>query len=314
LKFIDGNKLTLEKYLQVLTTKLSVILAPNNHFPTDEMLNEFLLTIKQRSDIEIKEILRAFFIKNCTFNIDLIYKDTYKNIDWAQEQKLEEHYKKFTETQYFKRLMAHQKETDTVWEGITWILDLLPHFPNEALRGLHAYFLANCQFVPDSYYNAFGDWTSIIRAKYIDVEIPQEIFLNLQPKEFEYIVAELYEEMGYETKLTNSSYDGGIDVIAEKKKTGKKEKLLIQCKRYRNKIGVDEARKLLGVISDKKATKGTLVTCSNFTREAKKFSDANPRIELINMKELTQLLNLHLSPLWTVKTDRYIMNQKQKLL
>jgi restriction system protein len=209
--------------------------------------------------------------------------------------------------------MAHEKDTDTVQEGNTWVIDLLPHFPNEALRGLDAYFLANCQFLPDSYLTAFGDWTSIIRAKYIDAEVPQDIFMNLQPKEFELIVAELYQEMGYETKLTKSSYDGGVDIIAEKKKTGKKEILYIQCKRYTNNVGVRPVRELLGVISDSKATKAAMITCSDFSREAKKFASSNPRIELINMKELTKLLNLHLGILWTVKAEKYFMKQKQKL-
>jgi restriction system protein len=314
MKYIDGKKLTLDKFLQVLLSKYNSILLPNNHFPTDEMLNEFLQTVKEeRSDTEVKEILRAFFIKNCTFNIDILYKDSYKKMDWINSDDLKDHYNRFSQTQYFKRLMAHEKDTDTVQEGNTWVIDLLPHFPNEALRGLDAYFLANCQFLSDSYLTAFGDWTSIIRAKYIDAEVPQDIFMNLQPKEFELIVAELYQEMGYETKLTKSSYDGGVDIIAEKKKTGKKEILFIQCKRYSNNVGIRPVRELLGVISDSKATKAAMITCSNFSREAKKFASSNPRIELINMKELTKLLNLHLGILWTVKAEKYFMKQKQKL-
>jgi restriction system protein len=312
-KFIDGKTLSLEKFIQILLTGYP-LLAPNNHFPTDDLLNEFLSTIKQRSDTEVKDILRALFIKNCTFKIDLIYKETYQGIDVTKDKELATYYDNFSQTQYFKRLMSHKKDTDTVWEGLTWIIDLLPHFPNEALRGLDAYFLANCQFLPDSYFNAFGDWSAIIRAKYIDIEVPQDIFLGFQPKEFEYLIAELYEKLGYETKLTKTSYDGGVDIIAEKKKTGKKEKLLIQCKRYQYKIGVDEIRKLLGVLSDQKATKGTLITCSDYTREARRLEKSNPRIELINISDLTRLLNLHLGPLWHVKADGYFMKQKKKFI
>ena len=311
-KFIDGKKLSLKGYLQFLATPFHRILVPNNHFPSDKLLNEFLSTIKERSDKEIKEILRVFFIKNCTFKIDLLYKETYIDINWKKDQESRELYEIISETQYFKRLMSHEKETDTVWEGMTWILDLLPHFPNEALRGLESYYLANCQYLPDSYFPAFSDWTAIIRAKYIDIEVPQDIFLAFQPKEFEFLVAGLYEQMGYKTKITKSSYDGGIDILAKKEKVGRQEQLLIQCKRYRKNIGVDEARNLLGVVSASKATKGALISCSDFTREAKKFSSSNPRIELINIKNLTQLLNRHLGPLWPVKTDRYITEQKRK--
>jgi len=202
--------------------------------------------INELSDQRVKEILRALFIKNCTFNADIQNKDLYDEENWQHDEDSRAFYKSMSETQYFQRLKTYNKESDTVWEGITWILDLLPNFPNEALKGLNTYFLANCQFLPDSYFTAFSEWSAIIRAKYINVEIPQDFFLNLQAKEFEYLNAELFERLGYKIKLTKSSYDGGIDIIAEKVKTGKKEKLLIQCKRHKKKVGIDEIRKLLG--------------------------------------------------------------------
>ncbi len=312
IKFIDGKNFSLEDFLIFLNTVFSEVLVPNNHFPSDQLLDEFLNTINERSDVEVKEILRVFFIKNCTFNQDLFYKETYDTIDWKGKIHVNEDYKGLSETQYFKRLMSYKKKSDTVWEGITWILDLLPHFPNEALRGLEAYLLANCQFLPDSYFIAFAHWQAIIRAKYVEARVPQEIFLAFQPRDFEYLISELYNRMGYETKVTKSSYDGGADVHAEKKKVGKRELLLIQCKRYKGNIGVVDVRNLLGIVSASKATKGVLISSSDFTREAKKFSNNNPRIELIGIKQLSQLLNLHLGVLWHVKTDGIIATQKRK--
>ena len=66
-------------------------------------------------------------------------------------------------------------------------------------------------------------------------------------------------------------------------------------------------RNLIGVVANNRATKGALITCANFTREATKLAAESPRIELINLKGLTELVNLHLSSLSTDKADRYYM-------
>ncbi len=306
--YIDAKELTLENFLKILRTNLRLILSPQCHFPTKEMLDKFLETINERSEFEVKEILSALMLKNGSFGQDEFYYKFYKQIEEAGQP---ESFQDLRQTEYYKRLMRYEKDKYNVWEGLTWVLDLLPHFPNEALRALDAYFLANCQFMPDDYLVAFGDWSTIIRAKFVEVEVPQQIFLEMLPREFEYLIAELYQRMGYNTSVTKSSYDGGVDVIAKKGKTGKREIILIQCKRYRNKIGVNEIRTLNGVRSHYKANKAVLVTCTDFTREAKKLADKNP-VELIGLSDLTTLLNLHLGTQWIVKRDQYIVHQKKK--
>lgn len=62
--------------------------------------------------------------------------------------------------------------------------------------------------------------------------------LNLSPPEFEQFVAQLWEEMGWDTRVTSASNDDGIDVIATKSDIHQ-EKAAIQAKRYSpsNKIG-----------------------------------------------------------------------------
>lgn len=47
------------------------------------------------------------------------------------------------------------------------------------------------------------------------------------------------------TQLTSFRKDGGVDIIAEKGESGKKEKVIIQCKRYNKKVGVNPIRELL---------------------------------------------------------------------
>jgi len=202
--------------------------------------------------------------------------------------------------------MAARPQKNQVWEGLTWIIDLLPHSPNEALKALSAYFSANCQFLPDDILNAISDCGTMIRARYIDKLHPRQIFLDLSPIDFEKLVASLYQAMQYKISLTKRSYDGGVDIYAEKTAVASKEKLVIQCKNYTSTISVVEIRNLLGVVSHTKSTKGILVTSSEFSPAAIKLANENPRIELINHKDLSKLFNEHHGPYWIYKIENYI--------
>jgi hypothetical protein len=53
------------------------------------------------------------------------------------------------------------------WEGITWILDLLPHWPAEALASIGAYQLAHAQDLPDGRHSSLGDAMAVIRARWV---------------------------------------------------------------------------------------------------------------------------------------------------
>ena len=98
--------------------------------------------------------------------------------------------------------------------------------------------------------------------------------LQLDPRQFEELVAEIWRTLGYETELTTRTKDGGRDVIAVRKLEAN-VRFLIECKRYgpSHKVGVELVRALHGVTTHEKATKGILATTSTFTRGAKSFFD-----------------------------------------
>lgn len=267
---------------------------PKMCFPNELVKEYYLSTIRDRSDLEIRAILRRFLIKTTVLGCDHRVHDYLLKLD---NKKLKSN---IEEVEYFYRIFFSPKQ---VWEGMTWVLDLLPHFPKEAIKGIDAYFLANCQFMPDFVLSGISDCTSIIRAKYFEVEHPNKFLLEIEPREFEWLIDELYKEMGYDTKLTASSYDGGIDIIAEKSDIGQKEITLVQCKRCKSNIGVRTVRELGGVVAHKKATKGVIVTTAHFTREALKYSKENPSIELIDYPNLNRLLNIHINAGWRLKMD-----------
>ncbi|OHD06733.1 MAG: hypothetical protein A2086_02555 [Spirochaetes bacterium GWD1_27_9] len=297
---IFGNTLDLNEWLRLLFSSQCNKVFPNNCFPTNKMLEDFIKNINNYNDDYIKNILRKLLVHTGSYGSD------YYQAKYVLHDK-DNFINKIKETEYYRRLFTKGEQT---WEGITWILDFLPDLPNDAINSLDLYFFVNCLFLPDNALSGLSDAMEIIRAKYLYKNNNIESLYNLKPKEFEIIICKLYEEMGYSTSLTSDSYDGGIDINAFCQDSGKKEKILIQCKKYKNNIGIEFIRSLLGVVSDNKATKGVLVSTSDFTSQSKKLSNNNGRIELINGSNLNLLLNKYFGSNWPIKIDKILLEYK----
>lgn len=99
-------------------------------------------------------------------------------------------------------------------------------------------------------------------------EIQQQL-LQITPSEFEDVVERLMHYLGYpNVKVTKRTGDGGIDVLSTRFTEHGVERVAVQCKRYRNPVGVHIAREFVGAIQDDKSiVKGYLVTTSDFTPE-----------------------------------------------
>lgn len=113
--------------------------------------------------------------------------------------------------------------------------------------------------------------------------------MDLNPFEFETLVANLFGQMGLESKLTRSSKDGGVDCVAFDKRPVLGGKVVIQAKRYRHTVGVSAVRDLFGTMMNEGANKGILVTTSGYGSDAFNFSKDKP-IELIDGGGLLYLL------------------------
>ncbi|MBV6402411.1 MAG: hypothetical protein CNIPEHKO_02723 [Anaerolineales bacterium] len=105
--------------------------------------------------------------------------------------------------------------------------------------------------------------------------------MDLNPFEFESLVNNLFSKMGFEAKLTRSSRDGGIDVVAFDPRPILGGKVVIQAKRYKNVVGVEAVRDLYGSMMNEGAGKGILVTTSHYGTDAYNFAKDKP-IELID--------------------------------
>lgn len=113
--------------------------------------------------------------------------------------------------------------------------------------------------------------------------------MDLSPFEFENLVTNLFSEIGFETKQTRSSRDGGVDAIAYDSRPLLGGKIILQAKRYKNVVGVSAVRDLYGTMINEGANKGILVTTSHYGPDAYTFANDKP-IELIDGSGLLYLL------------------------
>jgi restriction system protein len=106
---------------------------------------------------------------------------------------------------------------------------------------------------------------------------------SLSPRDFEKLIAHLFEKMGFSTRLMQQTRDGGVDIVARRMSQVGSENLAIQCKHYPlGTVGEKYARDLYGVISaEQQFTRGVLVTSGTFSDDCRRFVDGR-RIDLFD--------------------------------
>ncbi|MBC1456166.1 restriction endonuclease [Listeria newyorkensis] len=115
-------------------------------------------------------------------------------------------------------------------------------------------------------------------------------------QDFENLIREIFESefnsSGGEVKITQASRDGGVDAVAFDPDPIRGGKIVIQAKRYTNVVGVSAVRDLYGTVLNEGATKGILVTTSNYGNDAYNFASDKP-LTLLNGGNLLSLLEKH---------------------
>ena len=219
---VDVGKLTLNEWIQACSN--NNVYTPNYKFPTDAHKMEYISTIHERSDKDFRDLLRQFLIEPTTFPTDL---------DGLEYRLI---YRPDLMLEFDRRIL----NGEPAWEGITWILDLLPDEPESVLEVVRTYFYTHAQLLPDGRRVGISDAMSLIRARYLS--IPQtsdeihKMLLKLGDRRFEILVAKLYERMGYEVELTRRSKDDGADMVCYRTDPGRRELLIGQCKRVFEKF------------------------------------------------------------------------------
>lgn len=118
-------------------------------------------------------------------------------------------------------------------------------------------------------------------------------------RKFEGLTAEYFSREGYEVELGPGRNDGGIDVRVWKnnKKAGDPPLILIQCKRYKDKIERTVVKALWSDMEWEKAGSGLIVTTSGISPGG--LSDCQARgykIEEANKNTIAQWLEKMKTP------------------
>lgn len=110
--------------------------------------------------------------------------------------------------------------------------------------------------------------------------------------EFERMMVELLNSIGFRAAMTKASGDGGVDIEATLDRPIVGGRYLFQCKRFAPDalVGSAAVREFYGaLIADRKAVKGVFITTSGFTPHAREFAENLP-MELIDGKQLARLI------------------------
>lgn len=115
-------------------------------------------------------------------------------------------------------------------------------------------------------------------------------------EDFEHLVREIFAKEftanGGEVRVTQASSDGGVDAVAFDPDPIRGGKIVIQAKRYTNVVGVSAVRDLYGTVMNEGATKGILVTTSDYGADSYEFAKGKP-LTLLNGSNLLHLLEKH---------------------
>lgn len=280
-------------------------------FPTDELFGEYLDGVSERSEAEVKELLRRMLSAVTAVGDTAHHQMTIRAI---QDKQIP--HDRYDHSEWYHRLVWRQYVgMGEAWDGMSWVLERLPFAPGQVLQALELYLLAQ-HSLPDDRIRAFEDAMAIIRARWIGTPTSNAgrigLLNTLSARQFEGLIAALWRGMGYEVELTPASRDGGYDLRAAKVAPDHRDVALVECKSRTSKpVGVEVIRALKGILDDENSVRGVVVTSSRFTRGARGLADYSPRLELIDGNNLLLLLNEHVGWDWPKRMELLIRTSLQ---
>lgn len=147
----------------------------------------------------------------------------------------------------------------------------------------HAFYAIYVAWQPESKIIVPDNRLQLLKALAID----DSLFRVVSPRQFEELVAFLYECLGCRVELTQATRDFGADILAWHGGPLSSEILIaIQVKRYaaHRKVSLKEIFELHGAVTHYHADTGHIVTSSDFSKPAKEFSKTT-RYHLVNLKQ-----------------------------
>ncbi len=97
--------------------------------------------------------------------------------------------------------------------------------------------------------------------------------LSVSPAQFENMIAEYLRANGHQVQHIGAQGDHGIDLIV---RATNGEKWIVQCKRWRRRVGEPAVRDLYGALMHVKADRAMLFTTGTFTPAARQWASGKP--------------------------------------
>lgn len=110
---------------------------------------------------------------------------------------------------------------------------------------------------------------------------------RMSGREFEVFIAQLYEDLGYQAKITPESGDQGADVIVTSQN---KVRIAIQTKRYEGSVGNAAVQEVIAGRIFHKCSTSIVITNSTFTKSAVNLAKQDGKVELIDRDALSLLI------------------------
>lgn len=107
---------------------------------------------------------------------------------------------------------------------------------------------------------------------------------RMNGRQFEEYLSYLYGFFGYQAEVTKGSGDFGADIVLKINN----EKIIVQAKRYKNKVGVQSVQEVVAAKAFYNANHAWVVTNSYFTKPAYILAEAND-VLLVNRDLLITL-------------------------
>lgn len=148
------------------------------------------------------------------------------------------------------------------------------------LQELNSIIDGNLKIKCEEYYNKQIEYERYIK------KCQRDFWVSLNGYEFENEVASVFSQNGYSAYVTKKTGDGGVDIVLERNN----ERIAVQCKHHKNKVGPNDVRALQGVVSNGNYSYGIFVSLNGFTPTVfKEVNNGKVRIVLITLDDLLLL-------------------------
>jgi restriction endonuclease Mrr len=193
-----------------------------------------------------------------------------------------------------------RKEIDSLYSKLSTIDSLIIDVEFEQAENL----LKSCknqvqEIKKEAKKNAHENLTNEVKAlerKYTDrLSKPHTLstLREIDPYEFEELVAKIWRKQGWDAQVTSGSTDRGVDVVATKEDAFETRRHLIQVKRHgeNTRVGSEDIQRYAGLYArrDEEPDAVFVVTSNRFTKEAKEVAK-NRDVRLVDCDDLYQRL------------------------